>query len=138
MISSQEQYAKLNERENVNNRKFDSKISEEQICMATFIKLFAWAEHPTGGESPIGKFAYYISRKNRIFAFKTSTKDVVCQVVNNRVFWKNIDGRWRTHPLDTKISFEILNNKVAIILDEGNGYKNIEYYDYKYLKKYAP
>lgn len=138
VTSSMEQYAKLKRRENFNNRKFEYKISEEQICMAAFIKLFTWAEYPTGGESPIGKFAYYVSRKNRIFAYKTSTQDVVCQVVNNRIFWKNIDGRWRVHPLDTKISFKILDNIVEIILDDGSGTKYGEYYEYNFLKQYAP
>lgn len=44
----------------------------------------------------------------------------------NQIIWANIDGRWRTHELDEKISFSEEDSKIKIIQTFNDGSESIE------------
>ena len=37
-----------------------------------------------------------------------------CRVVDNRIVWGSFDGRWRMHPSDPKVTFEVRGDRIIV------------------------
>ena len=49
------------------------------------------------------------------------TYKIKCHVNGDTVIWGNADGRWRTHELDSKITYQASDDILTVVEDYGDG-----------------
>ncbi len=111
------------------------KISAPQICLGAFMSEFAWAENPTGGQSPMG---VYIGLSGSLYIFKSGYGAIHCMVGNQRIMWRNANGRWRNTRHDNLIRYEILGERLLINRTFADGSSSTDHYPLALLTKHAP
>ena len=89
-------------------------LSSQKICKGAIAALFG--REPgiirTRGDSIV--HAHYTRSDGTFWDYK-------CRVEGNRVIWGASDGRWRTHPLDAKVSYVVGASTVTITESYDNG-----------------
>ena len=106
-------------------------FSENQICKAGIAKIM--------GRNPaiikidrVDNDAIYLSYVRQDDQTKWKYK---CKVEGNRIIWGSDTGRWRTHPMDSKVSFRVADSSVMVVDAYGDGSSSEETYSLEQLGK---
>ena len=119
------------------NPLFAQKAPEKEVCAAALEVLFQ-----TGADRRFERIAKEGSQSYFVFrSRKNPLNSDACYVAGNRVMWRvesaegiNM-GRWRIHPMDEKVSFTIVGDKVTITLDHADHSATTKSYSVSQLAK---
>lgn len=78
-------------------------------------------------EGSYARVSYIRPDDGKEFIYKVKTN-------GNKLIWGNIDGRWRDHELDSKITFSQSDSVIIIREDYGDGSIKTEKYHFSELK----
>lgn len=106
-----------------------------QICMAGFISMFHWSETPHSGESNMGVYLHQEKTRRPVYIFKSKYGKIRCKVDARRIIWGNYNGRWRDHPLDSKIFYEVSSTSVRITEQHKDGSEQLTEHSLKQLQR---
>lgn len=106
-----------------------------EICMAGFIAIFQWSENPQGGESVMGVYLHPEETGRPVHIFKSQYGKLRCRVDGRRMIWANYNGRWRNHPLDPKLTYEVGSAAIRITETHQDGSANSTEHSLKKLNR---
>jgi len=106
-------------------------FSENQICKAGIAKIM--------GRNPaiikidrVANDAIYLSYVRQDDQTKWKYK---CKVEGNRIIWGSDIGRWRIHPMDSKVSFKVAGSSITVVDAFGDGSSSKETYSLEQVGK---
>ena len=85
-------------------------FSEKQICKVGIAKIMGKNPSIVKVDRAKGKTVYlsYIRQNDK-------TKwEYKCKIEGNRIIWGTKDGRWRKHPMDSKVTFKVMGNSITV------------------------
>ncbi len=99
-------------------------FNENQICKAGIAKVM--------GRNPaiikidlVASDAIYLSYVREEDQSKWKYK---CKLEGNQIIWGSDTGRWRTHPLDSKVTFKVHGNSIIVTDSFSDGSSSSETY----------
>lgn len=99
-------------------------FSENQICKAGIAKIM--------GRDPAiinidrkANDAIYLSYVRKDDQSKWKYK---CKLEDNRIIWGSDTGRWRSHPMDSKVTFKVSGNSIKVVDSFSDGSSSSETY----------
>jgi hypothetical protein len=98
----------------------DVEFSEEQICRAAVAVLHAVepSEIKIDGQNELQVVLSYV-RPDDQTVWRTK-----CKTSSEKIIWGNLDGRWRTHVLDEKLSYFVVGSEITIFTAYTDGTKS--------------
>jgi len=106
-------------------------FNENQICKAGIAKIM--------GRNPaiikidrVTNDATYLSYVRQDDWSKWKYK---CKLEGNRIMWGSDTGRWRTHPLDSKVTFKVSGHSIMVIDAFSDGSSSSETYSLNQIEK---
>ena len=99
-------------------------FSENQICKAGIAKIMG--RDPTIIKiDRVANDAIYLSYVRQDDQSKWKYK---CKLEGNRIIWGSDTGRWRSHPMDSKVTFKVTGNSITVTDSFSDGSSSSETY----------
>ena len=103
---------------------YAEKVKDADLCRFGIAALFGRSPE-TMKTKDIGGGVYKVSYVRKSDGTHWHNK---CRVEGHRIVWGAHDGRWRTHPADSKVTFELSGDSIIVKETHGDGSSTLKRY----------